>query len=128
MSNNPAVEPENMIDEQDSVNDSAKADLKEVAPKPKKKRRRLRYFVIAVAVVGFVIYSAITIINQNVLISQKRTQLKELNEQINVYEIQAEYLENVQNLSGEDQKEYIEKIAKENGYVSDGERIFINVD
>ena len=42
--------------------------------------------------------------------------------------IQIKYLDKVKSYSGEQLKEYIEKIAKnEMGYVSEGERIFYNV-
>ncbi len=77
---------------------------------------------------GFVFYAAITIINQNVRIAEKKSELSELNQQINVIEIQSQYLEKVQGYTGDDLNDYMEKLAKEElGYISDGERIFINV-
>jgi cell division protein DivIC len=73
-------------------------------------------------------YSVITIINQNVKIAEKKEQLKDLNQQINVVEINSKYLEKVQNYKDDELSAYMEKIAKDElGYVSDGERIFINV-
>lgn len=99
---------------------------KEIA-KPKKKRKA-RYILLYVAAIGFVFYAVITIINQSVKIAEKRAELSELQQQINVVEIESGYLEKVQNYKGSELAEYIEKIAKEeHGYVSDGERIFINV-
>lgn len=80
------------------------------------------------AIIGFAFYAVITIVNQNVQISEKKSQLKDLQQQINVVEIQTQYLQKVQGYTGDQLSEYIEKIAKEDlGYVSDGERIFINV-
>lgn len=100
--------------------------LKEV-DKPKKRHLK-RYFLLYLAAVGFVIYAVITIINQSVRISEKKAELTELQQQINVIEIQSDYLEKVQNYKGKDLREYMEKIAKEDlGYVGNGERIFINV-
>ena len=77
--------------------------IKEITPK---KRKKGRYILIYLAIIGFVFYAVITIINQNVQIAEKK----------------------VQNYKGDDLKKYIEKIAKDElGYVGDGERIFINV-
>ena len=53
-------------------------ELKEI--KPEKKRFKLRYLILLLAVVGFMFYSVITIINQNVKIAEKKEQLKDLNQ------------------------------------------------
>ena len=84
--------------------------------------------MIYLAIIGFAFYAVITIINQNVQIADKKAELKDLQQQINVVEIETQYLKKVQEYKGDELSEYIEKIAKENlGYVSEGERIFINV-
>ena len=96
--------------------------------KPKKRKRKRRYFLLVVALVGFAFYAVITIIDQNVTIAEKRAELNELNQQISVVEIQTQHLQKVQGYEGEELAQYMEKIAKEElGYISDGERIFINV-
>lgn len=100
-------------------------EIKEIAPK---KRKKGRYILIYLAIVGFVFYAVITIINQNVQIAEKKSELTDLQQQISVVEIQSQYLKKVQDYKGDDLKKYIEKIAKDElGYVGDGERIFINV-
>ena len=93
---------------------------KEVAA-PKKRRKR-RYILLYLAAIGFVFYAVITIINQNVRIAQEKARLSELQQQINVIEIQSDYLEKVQQYKGKDLADYMEKI-----YVGQGERIFYNV-
>lgn len=99
--------------------------IKEI--KPEKKRKK-RYFLLYLAIIGFAFYAVITIINQNVQIADKKAELKDLLQQINVVEINTQYLEKVQNYKGDELSEYMEKIAKEElGYISEGERIFINV-
>ncbi len=99
--------------------------IKEITPKRLKKKR---YILLYLAIIGFAFYAIITIINQNVRIADKKAELKDLQQQINVVEIQTQYLEKVQGYTGDKLSEYIEKIAKEDlGYVSEGERIFINV-
>lgn len=93
-----------------------------------KKRHKKRYFLLYIAAIGFVFYAVITIINQNVRIAEQKAKLSELQQQINVIEIQSDYLEKVQNYKGKDLADYMEKIAKEDlGYVGQGERIFYNV-
>ena len=100
-------------------------EIKEITPK---KRKKGRYILIYLAIVGFVFYAVITIINQNVQIAEKKSELTDLQQQISVVEIQSQYLKKVQDYKGDDLKKYIEKIAKDElGYVGDGERIFINV-
>ena len=95
--------------------------------KPRKKHT-LRYVLLYLAAIGFVFYAVITIINQSVKIAEKKAELSELQQHINVVEIESNYLEKVRNYKGDELAEYMEKIAKEDlGYVSEGERIFINV-
>ena len=92
------------------------------------KESRLRYLLLYLAAIGFAFYAVITIINQNVRIAEKKAELSELQQQINVVEIQSKYIEKVQHYQGQELSDYMEKIAKEElGYVGEGERIFINV-
>ncbi len=110
------------------TNSESEADtltIKEIEPK---KKKRGRYILLYLAIIGFVFYAVITIVNQNIQIADKKAELDEINKQINVVEIQTKYLEKVKGYTGDELKEYIEKIAKdEMGYVSKGERVFINV-
>jgi cell division protein DivIC len=80
------------------------------------------------AIIGFAFYAVITIINQNMQIAEKESELNNLQQQIKVIEIQTAYLQKVQGYSDEEIKQYMEKIAKEEfGYIGEGERIFFNV-
>ena len=99
--------------------------IKEIKPKKTDKRK---YILLYIGIIGFAFYAVITIVSQNSQIAAKRAELKEINQQINVVEIQTQYSKKVLNYEGDERSEYIEKIAKEElGYVSEGERIFINV-
>ena len=110
----------------DNNNSAEKADSFEDEKKHKESKRK--HILIYLAIIGFVFYAVITIINQNVQIAEKKAELTDLQQQISVVEIQSQYLKKVQNYKGDDLKKYIEKIAKDElGYVGDGERIFINV-
>lgn len=100
-------------------------DIVEIKPKRKSKTK---YALLYVAIIGFVCYAVITIVNQNVKIAEKRSELQQLQQQVNVVEIQSQYLEKVQNYEGDELDNYRKKIAKEKlGFISEGERIFINV-
>ena len=108
-----------------AVQNPENTTIKEI--KPEKKRKK-RYLLLYLDIIGFAFYAVITIINQNVQIADKKSQLKDLQQQINVIEIQTQYLQKVQGYKGDELSEYMEKIAKEElGYISEGERIFINV-
>lgn len=112
-------------DKAQAVQNPEENTIKEITPK---KLRKKRYILLYLAVIGFAFYAVITIINQSVQIADKKAELKDLQQQISVVEIQTKYLEKVQDYEGEELSEYIQKIAKEDfGYISEGERIFINV-
>ena len=55
--------------------------IKEITPK---KRKKGRYILIYLAIIGFVFYAVITIINQNVQIAEKKAELTDLQQQISV--------------------------------------------
>lgn len=111
---------------ENTANIKPENSIKEITPK--KKLRKKRFILLYLAIIGFVFYAVITIINQNIQIAEKKAELQDLQQQISVVEIQTQYLDKVQGYEGDELKEYIEKIAKEElGYVGEGERIFINV-
>lgn len=125
--NTSAAQPESAAKAAASAEETAVEQGPKVIDNPRKKRR-LRYVLLYLAAIGFVFYAVITIINQNVKIAEKRAELSELQQHINVVEIESDYLQKVQNYEGDELAGYMEKIAKEDlGYVSEGERIFINV-
>lgn len=84
--------------------------------------------IIKVAVVAFVIYMCVVMINQQVQIKEKKIQLAALNSQIDVQEIQNKQLNQVLSSDEEQTKEYIEKIAREElGLAKPGEKVYIGV-
>lgn len=105
---------------------NVQTNIKEV--KPKRKRKFKRYIILYIAIFGFTLYAAITIINQNIEINKKKEELAALEEQLSIVEIENDYLEEIKNYEGEDLDEYIEDIAREDlDYIKNGERVFINV-
>ena len=92
------------------------------------KKHKKRYILLYLAAIGFAFYAVITIINQNVRIAEKKAELSELKQEINVVEIQSDYIQKVRGYKGQQLSDYMEKMAKEElGFVGEGERIFINV-
>ena len=105
---------------------NSKAELKEVK-KPKKKRSK-SILLLFVALFGLTLSAAITIVNQNIAISEKKAELAALEAELQIVEIENDYLEEVKNYKGEDRDEYIENIAREDmDYIKNGERVFVNV-
>ncbi|MCH5303975.1 MAG: septum formation initiator family protein [Ruminococcus sp.] len=73
-------------------------------------------------------YASFTIINQSIEINDKRNKLKKIEDQLEIVEIQSDYLKEIKNYKGKDLSEYIENIAREDlDYIKNGERIFVNV-
>ena len=99
--------------------------LQEVKSKKKKRSKKLIALYVFVGV--FVVYTVIALILQQGQISEKQAELQQLNKKIEVQELKNEELNDIYNLSDEENKEYIEKKAKEEGYLHSGERVFINI-
>lgn len=104
---------------------SSQNNITEVAlPKIKKKK----YILLYVAIFCFVAYAVITLINQHIEISDKQSQLDDLQSQIVVQEIKNDNINEVKNYSDEELDQYIEQIAREDlDYIKEGERVFVNI-
>lgn len=106
--------------------DAESQDIKEV--ESKKKKRSKKYWLLYVAGFAFLVYASFTIVNQSIEISTRREELKKINDQLKIVEIESEYLKKVKNYKGDDLSDYIENIAREDlDFVKNGERVFINV-
>ena len=100
--------------------------IKEV--KPKKKKVSKKFVLLYVAIFAFTLYAAITIITQHTKIVEKRAELAQLQEELQIVDIENEYLEEVKNYTGDDLDEFVEDKAREDlDYVKNGERVFVNV-
>ena len=94
---------------------------------PKKKLSKSMILLFG-AIFAFALYSAIIIVGQNTAIKEKRAELAALEEELQIIEIENDYLEQVKNYKGKDLDEYIENIAREDlDYIKNGERVFVNV-
>ena len=99
----------------------------EEVKRPRKKRSK-KYWILYIAGFAFLVYASFTIINQSIENNSKRDELNKIKDELNIVEIQSDYLNKVKNYKGDDLSDYIENIARENlDFVKNGERVFINV-
>lgn len=97
-------------------------EVKKIRPK------RSIYFFLALAVIGVSVYAGAALIKQQVSIKEKEEELASLNEQLIVQNIKNDEIKRVYDSTDEENKEYIEKIAREEyDYAKIGERIFVNI-
>ena len=106
-------------------------EIKEVKVNRKnknKKKIRLLYIRLCIAVFAFVVFSAFILISNSNEITKQRAVLDELNKQISITEIEIDELKDIKNYKGAERDDYIENIAREDlNYLKNGERVFINV-
>ncbi|MDD6488194.1 MAG: septum formation initiator family protein [Clostridia bacterium] len=100
--------------------------------KPSKKSRKKRNWILYIAVVAFSLYIVVTIVNQQIQISNAKTELEELNNKISIQKIKNDELKQVADAVDSDDldsfSDYIEKVAREDlDYVKNGEVVFINI-
>jgi hypothetical protein len=84
-------------------------------------------FAAYVLIIGFVLYAVTALTDISLQKAEKEKTFANLQSQIEVQEVYNQELVNIDNYSGEELKEYKEKVAHENGYVKRGERVFVNV-
>ncbi len=94
----------------------------------KKPLLNLRYIVLCVVVLVFAVYSVVTLVNIYSQISEKKSELEEIQGEITVQEIKNEEMNDLYNSSDEEFSQYVEDIAREDlDYIRQGERVFVNI-
>lgn len=92
----------------------------------KKTSKSLRFY--RVAVLSFIGYVGFTLVNQQIQIDQKKKKIHELSEEIKIQQMKNDQLRSISNSDSEEQKKYIERVARSNlDFSKKGERIFVNV-
>lgn len=103
-----------------------KARRKMKVIKGKKKRRGS--ILLRIAIFAFTVYAIVLLVNQQVSIAQKKQQLAEVKQQIQIQEIQNDDLQNAVTSGKDGNSEYMERAAREGlDYAKPGERIFVNI-
>lgn len=94
-----------------------------------KKRKPKKQLLLRLAILVFIGYVLVTLVNQQIQIAAKRNQLDELNRQIQIIEVENEDIKRVSDSGEEEKEEYIERAARGDNLnlVYPGERVFINI-
>ena len=91
-----------------------------------KKKKVKKSILLRVAILCLVVYVAAALINQQIQIQQKRSQLEALQNQIQVQEVENEQLRQSIAATEKDGSEYAERVAREElDYAKARERVFI---
>lgn len=91
-----------------------------------KKKRKFKIF--HVFVLGLVGYTTFTLINQQIQIDKKKKELENLSEQIEIQKIKNDQISEFANSDFEDQREYVERTARSDLDLSKkGEKVFVNI-
>lgn len=94
----------------------------------RKKKHYKRSFLLRISVVCLGVYILAALIDQQMQISQKREQLAQLQQEIQIQEIRNDEISSTQSSSGGMSDEYAEKIARQElGMADENERVFIIV-
>lgn len=93
-----------------------------------KKKVKLLPLVLKLSVVAIIFYFVFMLFNQQLQINDKKRKLEQLTEKLQSQEMANSKLRDFEGADGETNKDYIERVARENLDLSKkGERVFINV-
>lgn len=93
-----------------------------------KKKVKLLPLVFKLSVVAIIFYFVFMLFNQQLQINDKKRKLEQLTEKLQSQEMANSKLRDFEGAEGETNKDYIERVARENLDLSKkGERVFINV-
>ena len=104
---------------------------KEASPEKKVHKKKKTNWILSIGAIAFVIAVAVMIVDQHVRITESRSQLAALQEQVDLQIIKNDELkdvaEAVENEDFDKYSDYIEKRARIYGFTKDGEVVFINI-
>lgn len=93
-----------------------------------KKKVKLLPLVFKLSVVAIIFYFVFMLFNQQLQINDKKRKLEQLTEKLQSQEMANSKMRDFEGADGETNKDYIERVARENLDLSKkGERVFINV-
>lgn len=93
-----------------------------------KTKKQKSSFLLRIAVFAFAVYVTVALVNQQMQISERKQQLADLQQQIQIQEIKNDDLKNSLAAGGAVNDEYIERVAREGlDYAKPGERVFVNI-
>ena len=94
----------------------------------KPNNRVLVYLGLGVLGLAFAVYAMVTLIGINAQLRERRAELSEINDKIEVQEIKNDEISKLSNYTDKEFSDYVEQIARDDlDYVRSGERVFVNV-
>ncbi len=92
------------------------------------KRKKHRHLFLRLAVLAFIAYVVVALVDQQIQINAKTRELESLQQQIKVQAITNEDMQRIVEAGEGENSEYIERVARESLDLSHpGERVFINM-
>ncbi|MCY1713171.1 FtsB family cell division protein [Caproiciproducens galactitolivorans] len=93
-----------------------------------KNKKQKSSLLLRLAVFAFALYAAVSLVNQQILISQKRQELDTIKQKIVVQEIKNEDMKHALQTGTNGNSDYIERVARESlNFAKPGERVFVNI-
>jgi len=93
-----------------------------------KKKKQKGSFLLRTAVFAFAMYIVVALVQQQLLISQKRQELATVKQQIQVQEVKIEDIKHALSANTNENSDYIERVARESlNFAKPGERVFVNI-
>lgn len=93
----------------------------------KKKKSKARIFI-RLGIAAFLIYAIVSIISQQVQISQKQNQLETIQQQLSVQNLKNTELKDALDAGLTESSDYIKRVARQSlDFAKPSERIFVNI-
>ncbi len=93
-----------------------------------KTKRQKGSFLLRLAIFAFAVYTVVALVNQQVQISEKRQELANVKQQIQIQEIKNEDIKHALSTGANASSDYIERVAREGlSLAKPGERVFVNI-
>ncbi|HEX3038303.1 MAG TPA: septum formation initiator family protein [Oscillospiraceae bacterium] len=93
-----------------------------------KKKKQKSSILLRIAIFAFAAYFVVALINQQVQISDKRQQLRAVQQQLHVQELKNDDIKHALSTGANQNSDYIERVARQElDYAKPGERVFVNI-
>lgn len=93
-----------------------------------KRKKQRGSLLLRAAILAFAAYALAALLNQQIRIGEKRRELESVKQEIQVQEIRNEDLKQALSAGAGENKDYIERVAREGlNLARPGERVFVNI-
>lgn len=93
-----------------------------------KRKKQHGSILLRIAIFAFAVYTVAALVNQQVQITQKRSELATVHQQIQIQEIKNEDIKHALTTGASASNDYMERVARESLHLAKpGERVFVNI-